>query len=119
MPFSIDEENNYTQAPAYLLDSAVLVSTIGDPIGDADVSDPLKSEIGAIVDEKLKGFSPGGGGGEGGSNQAVDIQIADSGNHFTATNVEGALAELAESVNSLSDDFSSTLSEIANGLAEI
>lgn len=60
-----------------------------------------------------------GGGGEGGGDQAVDIKIADSGNHFTATSVEGALAELAENINSLSDDFSSTLNEIANGLAEI
>jgi hypothetical protein len=118
LPFKADDNGNYVQAPAYLLDSAVLISTIGDPIGDADISDPVKSEIGAIIDEKLKGFSPGGGG-EGGSNQAADIKISDSGNHFEATNVEDALAELAESINSLSDDFSNTLSEIANGLAEI
>ena len=118
LPFKADDSGNYIQAPAYLLDSAVMISTIGDPIGDAEISDPVKSEIGAIIDEKLKDFSPGSGG-EGGSDQAADIKIADSGNHFTATNVEDALAELAESINSLSDDFSTTLSEVATGLAEI
>lgn len=34
------------------------------------------------------------GGGSGGSNQASDIQILDSDNHFTSTNVEEVLAEL-------------------------
>jgi hypothetical protein len=100
LPFKADDAGNWVQAPAYLLDSAVLISTIGDPIGDSEIPDPVKSEIGAIIDEKLKGFSPGGGG-EGGSNQAVDIEIADSGNHFTATNVEGALAELAEKIGNV------------------
>lgn len=118
LPFKADESGNYIQSPAYLLDSAILISTIGDPIGDAEISDTVKSEIGAIIDEKLKGFSPGGGG-EGWSNQAADIKISDIGNHFEATNVEDALAELAESINSLSNDFSTTLSEIATGLAEI
>lgn len=117
LPFKADDSGNYIQAPAYLLDSAVLISTIGDPIGDAQVPDPVKSEIGAIIDEKLKNFSPESGGS--GSTKASDITITDSGNHFTATNVEDALAELAESINSLSDDFSTTLSDVANGLAEI
>jgi hypothetical protein len=61
----------------------------------------------------------GSGGGETGSNSASDITIADTGNHFTAGNVEGALQELALSIGQLSDDFSETLSEIEQGLAEI
>ena len=61
----------------------------------------------------------GSGGGETGSNSASDITIADAGNHFTSTNVEGCLAELAESIDAMGDAFSGTLSEIANGLAEI
>ncbi|MBQ7404236.1 MAG: hypothetical protein IJW05_12460 [Lentisphaeria bacterium] len=98
LPFLIDEENNYTQAPAYLLDSAVLVSTIGDPIGDADVSDPLKSEIGAIVDEKLKDYSGGGGGGSG-NGTASNTTITDSGNYYESTTVEGALQEIGTKLN--------------------
>lgn len=37
----------------------------------------------------------GTGGGGGGSSDAVDVAISDAGNHFGATNVEGALAEVA------------------------
>ena len=61
----------------------------------------------------------GSGGGETGSNSASDIAIADSGNHFSSNNVEGALQELAQSIGQLSDDFSDTLSDIEQGLAEI
>lgn len=101
MPFKVESESHeYIQAPAYLLDSAILVSTIGDVFIGGEINNPVKSEIDAYIDEKLKGFSPGGGG-EGGSNQAVDIKITDSGNHFIATNVEGALAELAEKIGNV------------------
>lgn len=101
LPFTVDNDNNYSQAPAYLLDTAVLISTIGDPVGDGEISDPVKSMIGAIVDEKLADYPGGGGSGGGGSNKAADISIADSGNNFTATNVEGALAELAGKVGNV------------------
>ena len=50
---------------------------------------------------------------------AENTSVTDAGNHFTSTNVEGCLAELAESINALGDEFSETLSEIATGLAEI
>lgn len=50
---------------------------------------------------------------------AENTSVSDAGNHFTSTNVEGCLAELAESIDAMGDEFSSSLSEIANGLAEI
>lgn len=50
---------------------------------------------------------------------AETTSVADAGNHFTSTNVEGCLAELAESMDALSDEFSSSLGDIAEGLAEI
>jgi hypothetical protein len=50
---------------------------------------------------------------------AENTSVADAGNHFTSKNVEGCLAELAESIDAIGDEFSGTLSEIANGLAEI
>jgi hypothetical protein len=50
---------------------------------------------------------------------AENTSVADAGNHFSSNNVEGCLAELAESINAMGDEFSGTLSEIATGLAEI
>jgi hypothetical protein len=50
---------------------------------------------------------------------AENTTVADAGNHFSSSNVEGCLAELAESMDTLSDDFSSILGEIATSLAEI
>ena len=50
---------------------------------------------------------------------AENTSVTDAGNHFTSTTVEGCLAELAESIDSLGTEFSGTLSEIKTGLAEI
>ena len=55
LPFKSDDSGNYIQAPAYLLDSAVLISTIGDPVFDAQVPDSVKSEIAGIVGGLIKG----------------------------------------------------------------
>ena len=55
LPFKADNDGNYMQAPAYLVDTAVLISTIGDPIGDAELPDAVKSEIPAIVANLVRG----------------------------------------------------------------
>lgn len=55
MPFTTDGDGNYIQAPAYLVDSAYLASTLGDPVSDAQVPDPVKSEIAGIVGGLIKG----------------------------------------------------------------
>lgn len=55
MPFTADAETGeYIQAPAYLVDTAVLISTIGDPIINAESSDVVKSEIAEFVSSMVK-----------------------------------------------------------------
>lgn len=55
MPFTADAETGeYIQAPAYLVDTAVLISTIGDPIVNAESSDIVKSEIAEFVSSMVK-----------------------------------------------------------------
>lgn len=51
------------------------------------------------------------GGGSVGSVDASDVDIADSGGHFTATDVEGALAELFTSVSSGKTDIAAAITD--------
>jgi hypothetical protein len=51
----------------------------------------------------LASSNSGGGGGSGGASSADELTIADAGNYFEATTVEGALQELASEVKSAND----------------
>lgn len=77
-----------------------------DDVVGVNGSDELTIKINGIDDTHID-FGTG-------ANQvsAVDLPIADSGANFTSTEVEGALSELADSINAISDTDDQNLEEV-------
>lgn len=84
-----DDSYDDTSVINYIKDTKSSVQTLNNLVGDTAVATQISNAITAIG---LKPVATSGA--------AADVSIADSGDNFTATTVEGALAEIATALDS-------------------